>query len=268
VTTHRDPLRAMIVDDEAHAREGLRIRLRREPEVLVIGEYGDAESALRAIQSDAPDVLFLDIQMPGSSGFDLLERMNGAAMPIVILVTAFDQHAVRAFDARALDYLLKPVEQERLRESLDRARERLASVRNGEFVQRVQGLSRELESDGASAARTTRALDRIAVSVEGSIHFIIAKEIDYIAASGDSVIAHVGASTHVIRKSMSEILGVLDPKRFARIHRSTIVNLARVVRIEPYLHGEYILVMLGGAKLKVSRGYRLALSEQLGLGAS
>lgn len=266
MSTHRDPLRAMIVDDEPHAREGLRIRLRREPDVLVIGEYGDASSALKAIESDAPDVLFLDIQMPGGSGFDLLERLKGAAMPIVIFVTAFDQHAVRAFDARALDYLLKPVEQERLRESLDRARERLASVRNGEFVQRVRGLSRELEADARTPPRGMHALDRIAVSVDGTIHFIIAKEIDYIAASGDSVIAHVGAASHVIRKSMSEILGVLDPKRFARIHRSTIVNLARVVRIEPYLHGEYILVLQGGAKLKVSRGYRAALSEQLGLG--
>jgi two-component system LytT family response regulator len=105
------------------------------------------------------------------------------------------------------------------------------------------------------------------VSVDGTIHFIIAKEIDYIAAAGDSVIAHVGATTHVIRKSMSEILGVLDAKRFARIHRSTIVNLARVVKVEPYLHGEYILVLQSGAKLKVSRAYRAALSEQLGLNA-
>ena len=270
MSAHRDPLRVMIVDDEAHAREGLRIRLRREPDVLVIGEHGDAEVALRAIASDAPDVLFLDIEMPGSDGFAMLERMNGAAIPIVIFVTAYDQHAVRAFDARALDYLLKPVEQERLRESLHRAREQLASARNGEFVQRVRGLSRELDANAApvgNAARGTRALDRIAVSVDGSIHFIIAREIDYIAAAGDSVQAHIGATTHVIRKSMSEVLEVLDAKRFARIDRSTIVNLSRVVRVEPYLHGEYILVLHGGAKLKVSRGYRSAVSELLGLGA-
>jgi two-component system LytT family response regulator len=273
VTPHRDPLRVMIIDDEALAREGLRIRLKREPDVLVIGEYGNAEAVLRAIASDAPDVLFLDIEMRGLNGFELLERMEGGAMPIVIFVTAYDQHAVRAFDARALDYLLKPVEQERLRESLARAREQLASVRNGEFVQRVQGLSREMGAEasaasGQGAARPPRGLDRIAVSIDGTIHFIIAKEIDYIAASGDSVVAHVGASSHVIRKSMSEILGVLDAARFARIHRSTIVNLARVVKVEPYLHGEYILVLQGGTKLKVSRGYRAALSEQLGLGGA
>jgi two-component system LytT family response regulator len=256
----------MIVDDEPLAREGLRIRLRREPDVIVIGEHGDGDSALRAMASDAPDLLFLDIQMPGTNGFELLERMKGEAMPIVIFVTAYDEHALRAFDARALDYLLKPVEQERLRESLDRARERVASARNGEFVQRVQGLSRELLAEGSSAVPSARPLDRIAVSVEGTIHFIIAKEIDYVAASGDSVIAHVGTTAHVIRKSMSEMLSILDPKRFARVHRSTIVNLSRVVKVEPYLHGEYILVLQGGAKVKVSRGYRAALSEQLGIG--
>jgi two-component system, LytTR family, response regulator len=269
----RDPLRVMIVDDEAHAREGLRLRLKREPDVLVIGEFGDGDSALRAIASDSPDVLFLDIEMPGTNGFALVERAPAGSLPIVVFVTAYDQHAVRAFDARALDYLLKPVEQERLRETLARARERLASARNGELAERVRGLSREFgaPSSGGAGVRPDRAgkgLDRIPVSADGSIHFLPAKEIDYIAASGDSVIAHAGASTHVIRKSMSEILASLDPSRFARIHRSTIVNLARVMKVEPYLHGEYILVMPGGAKLKVSRGYRELVAERLGLSAS
>lgn len=273
MTAHRDPLRAMIVDDEALAREGLRIRLHREPDVLVIGEFGDAESALKAMASDMPDVLFLDIEMPGSNGFALLGRARAGPLPIVIFVTAYDQHAVHAFDARALDYLLKPVEQERLRESLDRARAQLASARSVEFAQRVQGLSRELGAGASSAssdaaagsARPTKGLDRIPVSVEGSIHFVPTKDIDYIAASGDNVIAHAGAATHTIRKSMGEILDALDPLRFARIHRSTIVNLSRVVKVEPYLHGEYILVLHGGTKLKVSRGYREALAERLGL---
>jgi two-component system LytT family response regulator len=274
VTSPSDPLRVMIVDDEAHAREGLRIRLRREPDVLVIGEFGDAESALRAIASDSPDVLLLDIEMPGTNGFALLERAREGAMPVVIFVTAYDQHAVRAFDARALDYLLKPVEQERLRESLARAREQLASARNGEFAERVKGLSRELggqssSNDGAGggAVRAGKGLDRIPVSIDGSIHFLPAKEIDYVAASGDSVVVHAGAAAHVIRKSLSDMLGSLDRSRFARIHRSTIVNLARVLKVEPYLHGEYILVMPGGTKLKVSRGYREAVAERLGLGA-
>lgn len=269
MTTHRDPLRVMIVDDEPHAREGMRIRLRREPDVLLIGEYGDVEAALRAIASDAPDVLLLDIAMPGSNGFALLERARGASMPIVIFVTAHDEHAVRAFGVRALDYLLKPVEQARLRESLDRARDQLASTRNESFVTRVQALGRELDAGApqpATGVPKAKGLDRIAVSVDGSVHFIIAKEIDYIAASGDSVTAHIGTTAHVIRKSMNEMLALLDAKRFARIHRSTIVNIARIVRVEPYLHGEYILVVQGGAKLKVSRGYRAALVEQLGLG--
>lgn len=268
----RDPLRVMIVDDEAHAREGLRLRLRREPDVLVIGEFGNAESALAAMASDSPDVLFLDIEMPGTDGFALLERAPERSLPVVIFVTAYDQHAVRAFEARALDYLLKPVEQERLRESLARARQQLASARDGELAARVRSLSRELGALAANDAgsrvdRSGKGLDRIPVSVDGSIHFLPAKDIDYIAASGDSVVAHVGPASHVIRKSMSEILAALDSSRFARIHRSTIVNLARVVKVEPYLHGEYILVMPAGAKLKVSRGYRDAVARRLGLGS-
>ena len=266
VTTTRDPLRVMIVDDEAHAREGLRLRLKREPDVLVIGEFGNADAALTALASDSPDVLFLDIEMPGTNGFGLLERAPAGSLPVVVFVTAYEQHAVRAFDARALDYLLKPVEQERLRESLARAREQLASARNGELAERVRSLSHEL---GARVERVPagKALERIPVSADGSIHFLPAREIDYIAASGDCVIAHAGAVSHVIRKSMSEILASLDAARFARIHRSTIVNLARVMKVEPYLHGEYILVMPGGTKLKVSRGYRDVVSERLGLSA-
>jgi two-component system LytT family response regulator len=270
VNVPSDPLRVMIVDDEAHAREGLRLRLRREPDVLVIGEFGDADSALGAIENDAPDVLFLDIEMPGTNGFGLLSRVRDA-VPTVIFVTAYDQHAVRAFDARATDYLLKPVEQERLREALVRAREHRASARNGELVERMRRLSRDLGADSIEEGRNTATgaarLDRIPVSVDGTIHFVQAKEIDYIAASGDSVVAHAGAAAHVIRKSMSEILASLDPSRFARIHRSTIVNVARVMKVEPYLHGEYILVMPGGAKLKVSRGYRDAVAARLGLSA-
>jgi two-component system LytT family response regulator len=257
----------MIVDDESHAREGLRIRLRKEPDVLVIGEFGDADAALKAMESDMPDVLFLDIEMPGADGFTFLERAQSGPMPIVIFVTAYDQHAVRAFEARALDYLLKPVEQERLRESLSRVRAQLVSAQSVEFAQRVQGLSRELGAGVASAgdAPAGKGFDRIPVSVDGTIHFVAARDIDYIAASGDSVIAHAGTAAHTIRKSMSEILGALDASRFARIHRSTIVNLSRVVKVEPYLHGEYILVLHGGKKLKVSRGYREALAERLGL---
>jgi two-component system, LytTR family, response regulator len=271
MTPDSDLLRVMIVDDEAHAREGLRLRLKREPGVLLVGEFGDADAALRAIASDSPDVLFLDIEMPGTNGFALLERAPVGSLPVVVFVTAYDRHAVRAFDARALDYLLKPVEQERLRESLARARAQLASARNGELAERVRSLSRELgavpaDNTRVAAPRAGKGLDRVPVSVDGSIHFLPAKDIDYIAASGDNVIAHSGTSSHVIRRSMNDMLATLD-SRFARIHRSTIVNLTRVMRVEPYLHGEYILVMPGGAKLKVSRGYRDAVAERLGLSA-
>ena len=223
MTSTSHPLRVMIVDDEPHAREGLRLRLKREPDVLVIGEFGDADSALHAMAGDAPDVLFLDIEMPGTNGFAMLERARECSAPVVIFVTAYDQHAVRAFDARATDYLLKPVEQERLREALARAREQLAMARNGELVERMRELSRELGSARPGSAdapspRAVKGLDRLPVSVDGTIHFLPAKEIDYIAASGDAIVAHAGAAAHVIRKSMSEMLAVLDPSRFVRVH--------------------------------------------------
>ncbi len=223
MTIMQAPLRVMIVDDEPHAREGLRLRLKREPDVLVIGEFGDAESAISAMDSDAPDVLFLDIEMPGTNGFAMLDHARERSVPVVIFVTAYDQHAVRAFDARATDYLLKPVEQERLRESLARAREQVASAHNGELVERMKQLSRDLGASesqdvGAGGAMGGKGLDRIPVHVEGTIHFLPAREIDYIAASGDAVVAHAGAATHVIRKSMSEMLAALDPSRFARVH--------------------------------------------------
>jgi two-component system LytT family response regulator len=154
-----------------------------------------------------------------------------------------------------------------LRESLSRVRAHLSGARNEEFVRRVQGLSAGLATTpaGVASQRGGKGLDRIPVSIDGTIHFVATREIDYIAASGDAVVAHTGAATHIIRKSMSEMLDSLDRSRFARIHRSTIVNLTRVVKVEPYLHGEYILVMPGGAKLKVSRGYRDAVAERLGM---
>jgi two-component system, LytTR family, response regulator len=269
MTAPQLPLRVMIVDDEAPAREGLRIRLRREPDVLIVGEFGDSGTALRAISTDLPDALFLDVEMPGAGGFELLDQLGDGPLPAVIFVTAYEQHALRAFDARALDYLMKPVEQERLRESLSRVRAQLSGARSEEFVRRVQGLSAGLAaaSTDPGSQRAGKGLERIPVSVDGTIHFVATREIDYIAASGDSVAAHTGAATHIIRKSMSEMLDSLDASRFARIHRSTIVNLSRVMKVEPYLHGEYILVMPGGAKLKVSRGYRDAVAERLGLGS-
>lgn len=260
-------LRVMIVDDEAPAREGLRLRLKREADILIVGEFADVRSALSAMADDAPDVLFVDIEMPVHDGFALLAETR-TVVPAVVFVTAHDQHAVRAFGARAFDYLLKPVEQARLHDTLERVREHLERERLGAFGARVRGMMQELDhSSPPAVANPTAAhnpVERIPITIEGTIHFIAVEDIDHISAAGDSIQLHTGKRSHLLRKSLGDMLAMLDAARFVRIHRSTIVNVARIVKLEPYFHGEYIVVLQGGVKLKLSRGYRSALTQLLG----
>lgn len=259
-----DVLRVLIVDDEAPAREGLRIRLRREENVVIIGEYAEAARALDAIVADPPDLLFLDIEMPGMDGFTMLAKSDRASLPPVVFVTAHDEHAVRAFGVRALDYLLKPVEQERLHATLERVREYWEAVRKAELADRVRGIVAGAGS-GAESQLKTASRTRIPVRDGGSIHFVNADDIDWIDAAGDSVRLRVGKMTHTLRKSMGEMLAMLDQSRFIRIHRSTIVNVDRVRELQPYFHGEYVVVLRDGVKLKLSRGHRDKLAKLLGL---
>ena len=257
-------VRAMIIDDEPPAREGLRLRLKREEDVVVIGEYGEPARALEAIREDSPDVLFLDIEMPGLDGFSFVEAAQGISLPPIVFVTAHEAHAVRAFGIRALDYLLKPVEQERLHEAIERVREFWERSANAELASKV----RNLVSEGTAAPQrgNTPASEslRIPVRQDGAIRLVNASDIDWIDAAGDSVRIHAGKSEHLVRRSMSEMISMLDPARFIRIHRSTIVNVDRVKELQPYFHGEYIVVLHSGAKLKLSRGYRESLDRLIG----
>lgn len=262
-------LRVMIVDDEVPAQEGLQLRLRRENDVVIIGTFGDAQSALSAIAEDAPDLLFLDIQMSGMDGFGLSERAFALGVRHTVFVTAHDEHAVRAFKMRALDYLLKPVEQERLHDAIERARERLEQERSAAIASRLKQLVTDVGLDvtsGAARGETGRqAAQRIPVRSDGTIRFVDVNDIDYLDAAGDAVRLHVGRTTHEVRRSMSEMLALLPPNLFLRIHRSTIVNIDRVMEMQPYFHGEFIVVLRGGAKLKLSRGYREEASRLLGI---
>jgi two-component system LytT family response regulator len=257
-------LRVLIVDDEAPAREGLRLRLRREQGVTVLGEYGEPHRALTAIREDPPDILFVDIQMAGMDGFALLEQAADV-VPIIIFVTAHHEHAVRAFAASAFDYLLKPVEQQRLNASIARARRQLEMARKGEMTDRVAGLIAQLSRGGAptDSAPAARSAARIPIRMGDSILLLPVDEIDYIEASGDSVRIHAGAKDYSVRMTMGAIQARLD-RDFLRIHRSTIVNVTRIRQLEPYFHGEYLVVLVTGAKLKLSRGYREAVAARLG----
>lgn len=254
-----EAMRVMIVDDEAPAREGLRLRLRGEPDVTVVGECGDVRRAIEMLRADMPDVLLLDIEMPASSGFSLVEQL-GDRCPLVIFVTAHERHALRAFGVQALDYVLKPVEQERLRQALDRARAQLELERKGELADRVRRL---VAADLASPNPTSSSsnAERIAVREDGVIRFIDVQDVDWVEAAGDGVMLHVGRGSHLVRRSLGEIVALLPSDRFLRIHRSTVVNIARVRELQPWFHGEYVVVLHDGTNLKLSRTHRDALAR-------
>jgi two-component system LytT family response regulator len=260
-------LRAMIVDDEAPAREGLRLRLNEAGGVEILGEYSGVGAVLDALRTETPDLIFLDIQMPGLDGFALLERTAQRPPPLIVFVTAHQAHAVRAFDAEAFDYLLKPVEQRRLQETLARSRAHLERVRRGEIADRMQAVLSDLPPPAAArpAPAGAAAPTRIPVKRDGAVRFLNPDEIDYIDAAGDSVRVHIGRTEHVVHRSLGEMLALLDPGRFAQIHRSTIVNVDRIRELQPYFHGEYVVVLTSGVKLKLSRGHRPALAQRLGI---
>jgi two-component system LytT family response regulator len=237
-------LRTLIVDDEPLARRRLRTLLRDEPTVDVIGECEDGPSAVAAVRRLSPDLILLDIQMPGMSGFDVLVELGVTAVPAVIFVTAHDQHAIRAFDVHALDYLLKPFDRQRLRQAIERAGRFVGG--SGEVTRRILGLLGE---------KTGRYLDRIAVKSGGRVYFVRASEIDWIEATGHYLSVHAGPVTHLIRETIGGIESKLDPSKFARVHRSAIVHIDRIEQMRPTFHGEYELQLRGGTRLTSGRAY-------------
>ncbi len=255
-----EPLRVILIDDEPLAREGLRLRLAREPDVVILGEFADVASALAAVRADPPDVAFVDIRLRGGDGFDFVERAADVHIPAIVFVTAFEEHAVRSYAVGALDYLLKPVEQERLRETLRRVRAHLERLRKEELADRVRSL---LAEGAPPTAPRERAVGRIPLRTSAGIQLLDPREIDWIDAAGDLVRLHVGRATHAVRATMGEMLAQLEAHGFLRIHRSTIVNVARIRELQPYFHGEYIVLLHDGTKLKLSRGYRSAVTRLL-----
>ena len=251
------PIRAFIVDDEPLAREWLRTLLSEEPGVALVGEARDGREAITKLLETKPDLLFLDVQMPELDGFDVLRALDTEALPVVIFVTAYDAHALKAFEVHALDYLLKPFERDRFRVAMERARERLAP-RAGEAAARR--LVELLETLGAKA----RGLDRVAVKTDGVVKLVRLSDVDFIEASGRYVTLHVGVEQHLLRETMNELEAKLDAKAFARVHRSAIVNLDRVKELKTESHGEVTIVLSDGRTLRWSRSYRERLEALLG----
>jgi two-component system LytT family response regulator len=235
-------LRVLVVDDEPLARSNLSLLLRRHPEIESVGECGSGSEAVEQIRSTHPDLVFLDVEMPECDGFDVLEFLGRDLPPAVVFVTAYDQYALRAFEAGALDYLLKPFDNDRFERALTRAKERITA-----------------------AQLAPLKLERLAIKGAGQVMFVKISEIDWIEAADYYAALHIGPKSHLLRRSMSDLEAELDPSVFCRVHRSVIVNLNRVQAIESGKEDESVVLLEGGARVRMSRRYRRQLQERLGV---
>jgi two-component system LytT family response regulator len=262
--SENSPLRVIVVDDEPLARKGLRIRLQNIDGVDLIAECKNGSEALSVIAEQEPDLMFLDIQMPGMSGFDVINNLQQDNMPLVVFVTAFDQYAVDAFKVHAVDYLLKPIDEGRLVDAVQRARLHLVDKsavtdkqRLLELVISITGKSEaaidQLMHDGGAA---TRYPEKIAIKDGSETTLLPVADIDWVDAAGDYMCVHASGVTHIMRVTMKELEEQLDPTIFQRIHRSTIVNLDRVTKVCSHMNGEFHLILSCDATLKMSRSYK------------
>jgi two-component system, LytTR family, response regulator len=242
-------VRTLIVDDEPLARCNLSILLRRDPEIEIVDECGSGAEALRVIRSAKPDLVFLDVQMPECGGFDVLELLGNDLPSAIIFVTAYDQYALQAFEAGALDYILKPFDNARFDRALGRAKQRIA-------------LGKDKDRD------LPRKLERIAIKSVGQVSFVKVSEIEWIEAADYYACLHVASRTHLLRRSMSDLEQELDPTVFSRIHRSTIVNLDHVRSLQLTEDGEYEVLLESGVRLRLSQRYRKQLQSRLGVRGS
>ncbi len=277
-------LRTIIVDDEELARDRLRRFLDGEPDVRVVAECGDGARAVRAILTERPDVVFLDVQMPGMDGFGVLREIraeieaggfDAGALPLVVFVTAFNEHALHAFEVHAIDYVLKPIEAERIGSAVARVRARRAQADAARRLRELERLAAggiEVPADDEVADATPlrgagQPLARMVVKTRDKLIFVKVAEVDWIEAAGNYVKIHVGGQSHLVRDTLARLEAVLDPSLFARIHRSVIVNLDRVRQMEPWFSGEYLMLLHDGTQLKLSRWYRERVLERFAPGA-
>ena len=251
-------LQAIIVDDEDLARERIRDLLAERPDIQVQAECRNGTAAIEAIRRHDPDLVFLDVQMPDVDGFGVIEEVGVEKMPPVIFVTAFDEYALHAFEADAVDYLLKPFDRDRFRRAVDRMLERRERRKIAELDRSIHKLL-ELAENGSR----NRYGDRLAVRSSGSVTFVKVDSIDWIEASRNYVKIHCNGEVHTMRETMARMEARMDPERFLRIHRSTLVNIDRIHRIEPGIGTESIVVLDNGARLMVSRAYRRGKIKEL-----
>lgn len=250
-------IRTLIVDDEPLARQKIRRLLARDPEVEILADCANGLEAIAAINDTRPGLVFLDVQMPEIDGFDVLESIPASNIPFVIFVTAYDQYALRAFEVSAVDYLVKPFDRRRFEKALQRAKSRLLTERGSDVNRQTLALLEELK------ARTSH-VERLVIKAGGRAFFLKTEEIDWIEAEGKYVRLHVGKESYLLREAIGSLETQLDPKKFPRIHRSTIVNIDRVRELQPWFHNEYRVILKDGTELMLSRSCRKRLGELLG----
>jgi two-component system LytT family response regulator len=250
-------IRTLIVDDEPLARQRLRALLEADPDIDLVGESGDGKQAVADVRRLRPDLLFLDVQMPVLDGFGVLSALAGAAVPVVVFVTAHDSYALKAFEVHALDYLLKPFDRARFGTALQRAKAQVQQNKAGALDERLLDLLQTVQNRRPVA-------ERLVVKSGGRVTFVRIEDIDWIEAAGNYVRLHVGTEDHLLRESMGGLEGKLDANRFVRIHRSTIVNIERIRELQPAFHGDYVILLRDGTELALSRSYRDKLEASLG----
>ena len=247
-------IRALIVDDEPLAREWVRSAVAEDPELEVLGECGNGFEAAETIRRLKPDLVFLDVQMPGLDGFGVLEALSPEEIPAVVFVTAFDQYAVRAFEAQAVDYLMKPFSKERVEEAVRRVRELVKGRSLDDFRESISRLVEKIRRDRSFP-------EWVLLKADGKNVFVKVKDIDWIESSRNNVRIHVGQTIYLLHETTSAIASRLDPRKFLRIHRSSIVNIERIKELHPWFNGDYAVVLRDGTQLTLSSSYRDRLKE-------
>lgn len=258
-------IRAIIVDDEGLARDTLHLLLQDHADVTVVRSCENGREAVAAIKEESPDLVFLDIQMPEMNGFDVIEAIGPEKMPVVIFVTAYDQYALRAFDAQALDYLLKPFDDDRFEHALKRARTLIKSRKVGALGAQLAALVAGQDDPVVeqAAGDENAYMQRVMVKSRDSVYFVKVDDIEWIEAAGDYISINAGGKAHLIRETMAGILKKLDPASFVRIHRSSIVCIDCIKELKPYFHGDYIVMLKSGKELRLSRRYWDQLEKTL-----
>jgi two-component system LytT family response regulator len=250
-------IRTLIVDDEPLARKRIRDLLQGDPEIDLAGECGDGQEAVTLVRKLRPDLVFLDVQMPLLDGFSVLAALGNALPAAVVFVTAHDRYALKAFEVHALDYLLKPFDRARFLSTLERAKSQLRNAKTPGLDQRLLDLLQTVKD-------RQQFPERLVVKSGGRVCFVRVADIDWIEAAANYVRLHVGKEEHLLRASMAGLEGELDPSRFVRIHRSTIVNIERIRELQPAFHGDYAVILRDATELTLSRGYRQKLEDTLG----